>query len=110
LASLEMRGRVIFDGPVALDLQCFYEVPPSWPKWKQELALNNKIAPTVKPDADNVMKAVKDALNGIVWLDDVQVVMGVIFKAYALAPCVVAKVRPTGQLSASIKRQPTTQP
>ncbi len=29
--------------------------------------------PTCKPDLDNLIKAVKDSVNGIVWLDDAQV-------------------------------------
>ncbi|WP_268602553.1 RusA family crossover junction endodeoxyribonuclease, partial [Escherichia coli] len=31
-------------------------------------------APTVKPDSDNVEKAIKDGCNGVVYRDDVQVV------------------------------------
>ena len=30
--------------------------------------------PTARPDADNYLKSAKDALNGIVWKDDAQVV------------------------------------
>ncbi len=47
-------------------------IPSSWPKWRQELARRNGEAPG-KPDLDNVAKAVLDACNGIVYIDDKQV-------------------------------------
>ena len=49
---------------MALDLVISYEIPKAWPKWKLTAAQDGLIVPTVKPDADNVAKAVKDALNG----------------------------------------------
>jgi len=36
-----------------------------------------------KPDQDNLQKAVKDALKGICWRDDSQVVLGIARKRYA---------------------------
>jgi Holliday junction resolvase RusA-like endonuclease len=36
--------------------------------------LNRSDRPTKKPDADNICKAVCDAMNGIVYKDDAQVV------------------------------------
>jgi len=109
-AMVEMAGKKRFECPVAIDLQLYYEIPESWPAWKREMALNGKIAPTVKPDCDNVEKAIKDALNGVVWVDDVQVVMGVKMKTYAEVGSVSVKVRPTGQLPANIKHKPIEPP
>ena len=42
--------------------------------------------PKVKPDLDNVVKAVLDALNGVVYRDDAQVVNLVATKRYATEP------------------------
>ena len=36
-----------------------------------------------KPDADNLLKAVKDALNGLLWRDDSQIVLLRVSKWYA---------------------------
>src|SRR5690606_17037782 len=72
LAVAAMRGRPPMPGPVRLELLIAFEVPKSWPKWKTEMALAGQIAPTVKPDSDNVEKSVKDALNGVAWVDDCQ--------------------------------------
>ena len=45
------------------------------------------IVPTVKPDSDNVEKAVKDALNGVAWVDDCQVVTTFVTKEYRANSC-----------------------
>ncbi len=37
-------------------------------------AERGEIRPTTKPDLDNYLKAIKDALKGICWRDDSQVV------------------------------------
>lgn len=64
----------LFVGPVRLELRIFHPIRESWPKKKQEAARSGQMVPTMKPDADNVLKAVCDALNGVLWVDDVQVV------------------------------------
>src|SRR5690606_4329523 len=75
-AIMVMGARKPIEGPVAIDLWAVYPIPKSWPRRKRELALLGKILPTVKPDLDNIEKAVKDALNGVVWTDDAQVCGG----------------------------------
>ncbi|MNQ94958.1 Endodeoxyribonuclease RusA [compost metagenome] len=57
-----------------LELRIFMGVAASWSKSRRATALAGEILPTKKPDADNVLKAVKDAMNGIVYIDDCQVV------------------------------------
>lgn len=58
--------------PVRVDIT-ITEVPPkSWPKWKKAAAYANKISPN-RGDLDNKEKAIYDALNGVVYIDDVQV-------------------------------------
>jgi Holliday junction resolvase RusA-like endonuclease len=44
--------------------------------------------PTTKPDADNVVKAVFDGLNGVAFRDDVQVVDLRVRKRYSATPAV----------------------
>jgi Holliday junction resolvase RusA-like endonuclease len=56
-------------------------VPSSWSKAKQAAALENKTA-MGKPDIDNILKLYLDAMTGIVWLDDTQVVAVVCAKVY----------------------------
>jgi Holliday junction resolvase RusA-like endonuclease len=41
-----------------------------------------------KPDTDNIVKAVMDALNGAAYHDDSQVTTLHVYKRYGIAPCV----------------------
>jgi Holliday junction resolvase RusA-like endonuclease len=41
-----------------------------------------RIYPGKKPDLDNLLKLLKDACNGIVWMDDSQVVIMIAKKVY----------------------------
>jgi Holliday junction resolvase RusA-like endonuclease len=56
------------------------------------MALAGEVLPTTKPDADNVVKAVFDGLNGVLWRDDVLVVDLRVRKRYAATPCVRVEV------------------
>lgn len=77
-----MRGCKPLEG--ALSAQIFLTVTPpaSWSKKKQAQALNGEIYPTTKPDLDNVIKGIFDAMNEIVYLDDKQVISLTCMKRY----------------------------
>lgn len=83
---LAMRDFEIQTGPLELLVQAFFPIPASWPKAKRQKALDGWIVPTSKPDWDNVGKLVGDALNGIVWGDDSQIVSGTCQKFYSDQP------------------------
>lgn len=53
-----------------LRLKVFRAIPNSFSKKKREAAINGSIRPTTKPDTDNYVKGVLDALNGTVLKDD----------------------------------------
>ncbi len=89
-----MAGAPLLDGPVELRLFIECQVPASWSKKKQAQALAGEILPTTKPDVDNVIKAIGDGLNGVVWKDDVQVTDVITRKRYAEKPQVRVMVRP----------------
>jgi Holliday junction resolvase RusA-like endonuclease len=74
LARLQMRTRPLLGGPLKLEVLCVYAIPPSWPKAKQLAAKEGLVWKTSTPDADNLLKLVGDALNGVAWRDDAQVV------------------------------------
>jgi len=72
--------------PVAITITAFYPVPKSDSKKTRAEKLENYIRPTVKPDVDNVAKAILDGLNGLAYKDDAQVFQLVIMKRFAENP------------------------
>lgn len=58
---------------VTVHISVCMSVPASWPRKRREDACNGYEIPQSKPDIDNVIKAVLDALNGLAWTDDTQV-------------------------------------
>lgn len=98
-ASQAMAGHAPMTGGMVLEVDAIFPIPPSWPKKKQAMALSNEIHPTCKPDADNCVKSLCDAMNNIVWLDDAQVVRLSMTKRYGDTPQVrvlVAAMEPQG--------------
>lgn len=77
---------------IRLDVQAFFHIPASWTKAKKEKALNGDLKHTSKIDVDNCIKAVQDAMNGIVYKDDSQIVMVAGSKEYASEPRVEVTV------------------
>lgn len=71
---LEHRPKEPLEGPLLLGVRVFLPIPRSWPKYRQEAARRGEIRPTVKPDLDNLIKHIKDVMNGCFWRDDKQVV------------------------------------
>lgn len=55
---------------------------------------SKKTAPTMKPDNDNIEKAVCDALNGIAYRDDSQIVHSEVMKVWARdgVPKIIVKI------------------
>lgn len=47
----------------------------------------------VRPDGDNLAKAVLDACNGVLWSDDAQVAILTVTKQYAITPGVAVRVK-----------------
>jgi len=75
LMAINAVGTVQIKGPVQLDLKFFLKRPKSVSK--------SRVYPTVKPDLDKCTRAILDALSGIVYRDDAQVVrFGEVSKEY----------------------------
>lgn len=80
------------EGAVTLGVQIFRSVPKSWSKKKHEAAYAGLIWPTTKPDVSNIVKGIEDALNGIWYKDDSQIVHEYSMKQYAREPGVIVKM------------------
>ena len=63
-----------FEGYVKLKLDLYYSIAKSDSKKKKLMKLNNELRPNKKPDIDNVVKLVADALNEVAYKDDTQLI------------------------------------
>lgn len=81
-----MRDTALIQGGVSVEIDLFILAPESWSRKKRASALQGLILPTSKPDVDNVIKGIFDAINGVVWNDDKQVVDLVVKKRYSETP------------------------
>ena len=84
--EMAMDGRPLFLGAVSVEIVAYFEIPKSFTKKARASALAGETHPTKKPDADNIFKAAGDALNGIVWRDDAQIVEARFIKRYGPRP------------------------
>lgn len=83
----EKRGlKSPFKGPLVLSMIAFMPIPKSWSKKQQERARIGQLMHIKRPDLDNLIKSIKDGLNGVAWEDDSQVVGVHAHKVYADKP------------------------
>ncbi|WP_077391678.1 RusA family crossover junction endodeoxyribonuclease [Mobilibacterium timonense] len=76
-------GEEPFTGPVEIHCVFFMPIAKTWSKHKQERAAKGLLRCTVRPDLDNLVKLVLDALNGVAYADDSQIVRIHAFKKYS---------------------------
>jgi len=63
------------DVPLSLSVTAFFALPKSATKKRRQEIANNSFTPHAqKPDIDNIVKLVSDALNDVVYFDDKQIV------------------------------------
>lgn len=72
-----------FEGRVQVDINAYFEIPKQAKKADKNLMLQNKINPTKKPDIDNIVKVILDALNGTAFKDDIQITKLNVEKTYS---------------------------
>lgn len=77
--------------PIEAGITAFYPIPKV-SKSRQVLMENNVELPTKKPDTDNIAKVVLDALNGIAYHDDAQIVKLTVLKCYSKQPRTVVRI------------------
>lgn len=92
MASQAMAGRSPLRGAVSAVIILSILPPASWSQKKKNQALGCLIYPTSKPDVDNVIKGIFDAMNGIIFVDDKQVVSLNVEKCYGKIPCATVLV------------------
>ena len=81
--KFQNAGGQITDKPVRVAVVAFFAPPKSTKKRDRIEMLANRILPEKKPDVDNIAKIILDALNGIAYKDDSQVVDLSVKKCFA---------------------------
>lgn len=72
--------------PLVLTINAMYAIPASTSKKQRQLMLSGAIFPTKKPDCDNIIKIIADALNGLAYYDDSQLSTVSVVKRYDPMP------------------------
>lgn len=103
-AMVEMKGMAPFTNPVRISILIGLPIAPSLPKYRQRAIRRGHLACTNKPDEDNVAKAIKDAMNKVVYADDSQIVISTVIKDFTDTPRV--SIRVTELVEPEISRTP----
>ena len=82
---LNSSGDTFFERgtPVTLHIVARFLPPQSKSKKVKQQMLDGQILPLKKPDMDNIVKVVADALNGVAYHDDTQIVCVMAKKVYS---------------------------
>ena len=91
-------GRHRFSNGTFLEMriEAYHSIPKSVSKKRREMMLSGEIRPIKKVDADNLIKVVADALIGVSYRDDTQIVTVKCYKYYSDDPCVKVTLKELG--------------
>ena len=93
LYIIENRDKPMLEGQLSASIYAHFTIPKSASKKNREKMLEWEIRPTKRPDLDNIAKAVLDALNGLAYQDDSQIVALEVCKYYSDKPRVIVEIR-----------------
>lgn len=91
VAGTLMQDRELFEGPLLLHLT-FYRKRAKWHYNKKGVIPNAPKYPVVKPDLTKLIRPLEDALTGVVYKDDNQIVEQVARKRWADEPRVDVRI------------------
>ncbi|MEY9096323.1 RusA family crossover junction endodeoxyribonuclease [Paenibacillus sp. RC84] len=94
LAASEHRPTSLLEHPLILEVNVYRSMPKSFSKKKALAAEDGLVLPITKPDIDNYVKGIKDALKGIIWKDDSQVADLIARKRYSSTPRIEITIKP----------------
>jgi Holliday junction resolvase RusA-like endonuclease len=94
--ALAQKPQEPHQGALGIDVTAYLPIPSSWSKKKQESAFNAVLRPVTRPDGDNLLKLVCDALSGVFWKNDTQLVKKTISKFYCKSPRWIIRIQAWG--------------
>ena len=74
---------MFFEKPLRAEIEVYKKMPQSFSKIKKQRAIAGEIRPLTRGDVDNYSKGILDALNGVVYPDDKQIVELTVKKFYS---------------------------
>lgn len=95
-AVMFMAGRAPLEGPLSVSLRFRLQPPKSMTKRLRAAVLAGEEAYLGSSDLDNYLKAIADALNGVCWRDDVQIVRLFATKTASERPGIDIRIEPLG--------------
>ena len=92
--SFSQTGERPFEADQSLHvfMTAYYPIPKSTSRKKKEEMIAGHLRPAKKPDIDNIIKSILDALNGVAYHDDTQVVAVFAEKYYSDTPRVEVEI------------------
>lgn len=91
------HGQTLLEGELSIEVKAYFKIPKSTSKKKRKSMIDKCIRPTKKPDIDNILKIIGDALNDIAYKDDKQIVKASIEKYYSEEPRVELEIKEVEQ-------------
>lgn len=85
IARSQFHAKLI-DYPISVKLKFYRKVLKSSSKKEKEKMISGEIRPTKKPDIDNYVKGMLDALNKVLWQDDALITDLTVSKYFAEKP------------------------
>lgn len=83
----------LYDAFVSVEVVAYLPIPKSVTKAQRAGMEAGTILPSRKPDVDNILKAVLDALNGVAYKDDARVYRTSCEKYYGVDPKLVVTIK-----------------
>lgn len=80
------------EGELKLTINAYFKIPKSAIKGKLMAMKHNRTRPTKRPDLDNILKIIADALNGLAYDDDSQIVDCIVKKWWSENPKVEIEI------------------
>lgn len=84
--AAQHRPAKLLEGPLQVKVKVYKPMLKRFSKKKIAVAEAGLLRPITKPDVDNYVKGIKDALNKVIWNDDSQVVDLTVSKFYSESP------------------------
>lgn len=92
LVASQYAPKQLLEGPLSMTVIVYRPSLKSFSKKKAQEAEAGILRPITKPDVDNYVKGIKDALKQVIWKDDSQVVDLRVSKYYSQKPRIEVEI------------------